>query len=166
MQFKPPNSILAAAPLRTVGKRIRWVGLGGLGNCILSAHLLNQYEQLPGLSCPILHFTGIPCLTCGMTRSFTAIARGDLTTATAFHWLGPLVFFGFILAIIHILLELCSGRHLSTFYTRMLRKPIGLITLLIVAIAYHSYRLYLLNLEGTLLSDFLQSPLGQFLVSI
>ena len=45
------------------------------------------------LHCLLNHFFGIKCALCGMTRSFTAIAGGDLAGAFAYHRLGAVLFF-------------------------------------------------------------------------
>ena len=45
-----------------------------------------------GYGCPLFTLTGIPCLLCGMTRSFLAMGGLDLGGAFTFHPLGPMVF--------------------------------------------------------------------------
>lgn len=42
--------------------------------------------------CPLLALTGVPCLMCGITRSFLAMGGLDLSSAFIFHPLGPLFF--------------------------------------------------------------------------
>ena len=49
-------------------------------------------------TCILRSATGLPCATCGMTRSFCAIGRGDLGTAFAQHPLG-LVLYGFLVLV-------------------------------------------------------------------
>jgi hypothetical protein len=44
---------------------------------------------LPRPVCPLKHWTGLPCLTCGSTRLAEALLRGDLREAAAWN---PLVF--------------------------------------------------------------------------
>jgi hypothetical protein len=44
--------------------------------------------------CPFRNVTGLPCLTCGLTRSFCAIAKGHVERGFEFHWLGPVLFLG------------------------------------------------------------------------
>ena len=44
---------------------------------------------ITGIGCPILFFTGIPCLGCGMTRACFYFLRSDFSTAFSYH---PLVF--------------------------------------------------------------------------
>jgi hypothetical protein len=42
--------------------------------------------------CVFRNLTGLPCMGCGLTRSFCALAKGEAVRAFAFHPLGPLVF--------------------------------------------------------------------------
>jgi hypothetical protein len=42
--------------------------------------------------CLFNKITGLPCLTCGLTRSFSLTAHGDFTAAFKMHLLGPLLF--------------------------------------------------------------------------
>jgi hypothetical protein len=46
---------------------------------------------LPG-SCVMRGVFGVDCPTCGLTRSFIALADGEFARAFAFHRLGPLLF--------------------------------------------------------------------------
>jgi hypothetical protein len=49
--------------------------------------------------CALRLLTGIPCPSCGLTRSFCSIGRGEPVAAVEFHALGPVVFalFAFLL---------------------------------------------------------------------
>ncbi len=44
------------------------------------------------VSCALYQNFGITCALCGLTRSFTSMARGDIPAAIQFHPLGPAVF--------------------------------------------------------------------------
>lgn len=44
----------------------------------------------PGSICLIYSTTGIPCPTCGMTRSYLSLLQGDISRAFWFHPLFPL----------------------------------------------------------------------------
>ncbi len=46
-------------------------------------------------SCPLYQNLGIKCALCGLTRSFSSIAKGDFSQAAQFHSLGP-AFFVFV----------------------------------------------------------------------
>lgn len=43
-------------------------------------------------ACPFFALTGIPCLFCGMTRSFLAMGSLDVNQSFSFHPLGPALF--------------------------------------------------------------------------
>ena len=47
------------------------------------------------VSCALYHNFGVKCAMCGLTRSFSSIAKGDFSEATQFHPLGP-AFFAFV----------------------------------------------------------------------
>lgn len=42
-----------------------------------------------GIGCPILFFTGIPCMGCGITRAVLSLLKGDFIGALKYH---PLIF--------------------------------------------------------------------------
>ena len=51
---------------------------------------------LPG--CTFKTWTGLDCLTCGLTRSLHAMAHGDVGAAVGFHPMGPLLFLACVVA--------------------------------------------------------------------
>lgn len=67
-------------------ERIPWVavmGLAGAGSGALGLRLLQGgLLRLP--PCPLKGLTGVPCLTCGLTRWAVALGGGDWRGA--FHW--------------------------------------------------------------------------------
>ncbi|WP_260675996.1 MULTISPECIES: DUF2752 domain-containing protein [Nostocales] len=109
------------------------------------------------------HWTGIPCPTCGMTRSFMAIARGNLTEAVTQHLFGPILFAGFLLATVHIALELLIRHRITVFYCRLLKLRKLQVLGLFVVLSYHALRLYDSSQTGELYVNFINSPLGQLL---
>jgi hypothetical protein len=151
--------------LSTFGKRVRWGFLGLASAPIIGAYLYNQGYQIPFLGCPVLHLTGIPCPTCGMTRSFMAIARGNLPQAIRYHLLGPAVFAIFLVITAHLILELLQNRRIQTFYSSLLGKRSVQLMALLIALSYHTYRLYLLSHSGELYQSMVRSPLGHLLFS-
>src|SRR6476619_4241636 len=97
---------------------------GILGLCtapIAGAYWYSQGYRLPFLGCPIRHLTGIPCPTCGMTRSFMAIAQGNWSQAFAHHLFGPVLFVVLAIAVFHLSIELIVGRRISTSYSACIR---------------------------------------------
>ena len=66
-------------------KRVPWAALGALtlGLGVWTAARLEPIAQLlPG--CAFKRLTGVPCVTCGLTRCLMALGHGDW--AAAFHW--------------------------------------------------------------------------------
>ncbi|GLH73065.1 hypothetical protein GETHLI_15670 [Geothrix limicola] len=66
-------------------RRVPWLALGallaGLG-AWASTWLRPVADLLPG--CAFKHFTGLACMTCGLTRCVMALGQGDWRGA--FHW--------------------------------------------------------------------------------
>jgi hypothetical protein len=60
--------------------------------------------------CLLKRLTGVPCPTCGMTRSFCSIGRGEFAAAVRFHPLGPLLYVMFAVAMVRSLAIAVSGR--------------------------------------------------------
>ena len=61
--------------------------------------LPNQLADGPVL-CPVRHALGIPCPTCGMTRSVVATVHGDLAGAIEAHPFGPLLVLAVLLVVV------------------------------------------------------------------
>lgn len=76
--------------------------LGGVGIAVASlAFALGPsfWQGLPDL-CAFQAMTGLPCPTCGITRSFAATAHGQLGLAFHYHAFGPFAFVATLLAAI------------------------------------------------------------------
>jgi len=54
------------------------------------------WDKLPDL-CLFHRFMGVPCPTCGLTRSWSALLHGHLEAAFRFHLLGPPLFLGIVI---------------------------------------------------------------------
>lgn len=140
------------------GKLVRWGILGFSSTPILGTYFYHQGYQLKFLVCPIRHFTGIPCPTCGMTTSFMAIARGDFCQAATENLFGPLLFLGFVIAAVHVTLELIINRPIKAFYWQIITiKKIQILGLCTIFI-YYCLRLYHLTQTGELYFAFIHSP--------
>ncbi|MCS7030291.1 MAG: DUF2752 domain-containing protein [Gloeomargarita sp. SKYG116] len=114
--------MIGRAPLTPTQRRDRWIILGILLSPIIGSFVYNRGWQIPGLVCPLYHFTGIPCPSCGLTRSFMAMARGDVLRAVQFHAFGPLLYGVFLLLALHLLLELVLNRAIVLPYWRWLAR--------------------------------------------
>ena len=72
--------------------------MGVLGGVLLFSRLLEPPRLIN--VCLFNMLTGLPCMTCGLTRGFHAISLGRLSEALAYH---PLSVFLYILTIFHFL---------------------------------------------------------------
>ena len=77
---------------------IRILGGVGLGVALLAfAFGPSFWQGLPEM-CAFQAATGLPCPTCGITRSFAATAHGQLGLAFHYHAFGPFAFVATLLA--------------------------------------------------------------------
>ncbi|MEA5420936.1 DUF2752 domain-containing protein [Spirulina sp. CCNP1310] len=153
-----------ARPLTRREKYLRMGGLSLVTSPLLGAYWFNHSQGSSPLFCPILEFTGIPCPGCGMTRSFLALAQGDLEGAIAFHLFGPLVFAACAGFALHIAIELYTQQEIRyPGLNQWLRKKrVPLLTFLVV-ILYHGARLWALAQSGDLAITMANAPLQQWL---
>ncbi|QFZ92944.2 DUF2752 domain-containing protein [Synechococcus elongatus] len=116
------------------------MGLLLLGGGALYTALYSR-DRLPlQWTCPLLALTGLPCPTCGMTRSLAATGRGDWATAVQFHAFGPPLLIASLAAGLIWAAELWRGRSLLPW--RSLIRKIGL-PLLVGLLIYYSTRLWI-----------------------
>ncbi|GAA6621650.1 DUF2752 domain-containing protein [Scytonema sp. NUACC26] len=101
-----------------------------------------------------------------MTRSFMAIARGDLERAISENVFGPILFTSFLIAVIHVAIELLLKRRIISFYCQIFKSKKFYFIGVSIAFLYYFLRLYSLFQTGELYISFKHSPLGQFLFSV
>lgn len=112
--------------------------------------------------CPLMKWIGIPCMGWGLTRSFYATAKGDLSAAANFHLFGPFLFLGFAIATVYWSVELLSGHRFQGFYlTWIKRQRVWLFSFLLI-LGYHFTRLIILYNGGTLQQWIRASIVGQW----
>jgi Protein of unknown function (DUF2752) len=117
-----------------------------------------------GWTCPFRHWTGVPCPAWGMTRSFMAMAQGDLSAAFHFHGFGPILFILLGVSMFQLGWECLTNRPLHLFYSPWLRLPVFWVGLLVIYISYHLVRLKALAESGDLYASFFQSPLAHLII--
>lgn len=128
----------------------RWVILILCLMPIGGAFVYNWGFRLTEGKCLFQRMFGFPSPSCGLTRSFMAIARGDFATAFSFHAFGPLIFGAFLLTAGHLAVELMTGRSFTPWYRRIFRFPVLPISLGILFFAYYGLRLYVRYHAGEL----------------
>lgn len=165
-----PSALNAACENHALGKRQRWmrlvystIAVAPIVGSFVFNHEFNGGVKLHLWGCPSLHWVGIPCPAWGMTRSFMAIARGDLVTAIDYNLFGPLIFLGFCLATVHLFIEFIQRRKLRPFYVRLAAQPKVQLLAFLLLFGYHATRLYALAQTGELSAAIHASPLGQTL---
>ncbi len=62
--------------------------------------------------CPFRLLTGVPCPSCGMTRSWVSLTHGDLGASISQHPLGPATMALVVIATIVLTVHLATGRWL------------------------------------------------------
>lgn len=80
---------------------------------LFSAVLITSYfyyaDPNPKISlCMFYNLTKLPCPGCGLTRSFCAMAKGQIIEAFNFHLLGPIIFTATVTAWSTSLLAICQ----------------------------------------------------------
>lgn len=77
-------------PLRPleVDHETLWLLVGGASVCLLGVALATPGIQLP--RCAFKTITGLPCPTCGVTRTVIALSRGDIARGVAMNPLAAL----------------------------------------------------------------------------
>nr|NQU89628.1 DUF2752 domain-containing protein [Bacteroidota bacterium] len=61
------------------------------------------------IDCAFLNLTGLPCPSCGMTRSFHAMAHLQVHESFVLNWMGPIIFVGMLLMAILFFTETTTG---------------------------------------------------------
>lgn len=64
------------------------------GALVASALVPSTLVESGPVLCPFRAATGLPCPSCGLTRSWNAMGHGRLRDASAFHLMGPITFVG------------------------------------------------------------------------
>jgi len=100
------------------------------------------YPYLEGIAdtitpgCLFHRITGLPCLLCGMTRSFAATIHGHLGEAFRMHLLGPPLFLAVLVVSAALAAEFIFSRRILPRPGEQAWKSIGLWTLGILAAAW------------------------------
>ena len=76
-----------------------WLLVGGASLCLLGVALVTPGIQLP--RCAFKTITGLPCPTCGVTRTIIALSRGDVDRAMFMNPLAAILCAGGVLYLLY-----------------------------------------------------------------
>jgi hypothetical protein len=93
---------------------------------LAATFLLPPRKPLPFDLCLLHRLTGLPCLTCGITRSVCLFARGEWRASLSMHPAGWLAFGVLAVTCAWLLAEAAAGRDLRAgLRTRLLALALG-----------------------------------------
>jgi hypothetical protein len=142
-------------------QRQKYLFQAGLGSVPLFGSLFGAYAAYSSpLFCPFKALTGIPCPSCGLTRSFTALALGDLPSALDYHLFGPFLWLICVLLLIQSLWALTRQQPLVFRWAPWHWSRTVKLGGAGIVLVYHLLRLWPSILSGELGRQFSQSPLG------
>ena len=111
--------------------------------------------------CLLRRTTGLPCPTCGMTRSFCAMGRGDLGDAFRQHPLGPVLYALLAFVMVRSAVAAVWGRRLFARTARLLLWSVP--ALLAAAVVVWVVRLWWMFASGAAAGAWRESLLGRIL---
>jgi Protein of unknown function (DUF2752) len=142
----------------------RWSIIGFCSAPLIGSFLYRYGYRLSFLKCPLRALTGIPCPTCGMTRSFVASAQGNLEAAIQYHLFGPALFLLFLTVVLCLLWDLKTNRNQADLYRRYFARPSLYFGIGISYLSYYAIRITGLAYTGELSDAFWASPAGRWII--
>ena len=151
----------------SLDRRLRWVLLGISLATVIGAFLYNLGLRVTPAHCLFQQMFGFPAPTCGMTRSFMALARGDWQQAIQYHLFAPLLFCLCVVIAALMTAELAIGHRLKPLYgwlqASWLRRS-GWMAI-VLFFGYYGLRLYARYNTGLLPFHLADTALWQLLTS-
>ncbi len=89
---------------------------------ILILSIIVDPRDISFLSCQFLKSTGNACPTCGMSRSFYAIAHLDFAEAFNYHFLGPFLYLFLLIVLIKFSLEVIIKKEIKILLNPIIPK--------------------------------------------
>jgi len=114
--------------------------------------------------CMLRRMTGMPCPTCGVTRSFRALGQGALAAAVRFHPLGPVYFAMLAVVMVRSAGIAVRGRRWLDGTARVLVW--SLVLLAPATLAVYAVRMWLFFASGTGAAAWAASPMGRLLAAL
>ncbi len=134
--------------------RSRMLVAGGSAVVWALAIAVGPYAIRGPVICPLRGFTGLPCPSCGLTRAFAALVRGDLWTAVGWNALCLPLALLLIAAPLIALYELAAGRSASFYRPWLFSGKVARVAVATV-VTYHVVRCAFWAANGTLVNEFL-----------
>lgn len=97
-------------------------------------------EQTTILPCYFQQLTRHPCPSCGLSRSFHAIAHGQLRQAVQFHPLGVVIYLGLMAVLLKVVVELIWRKQMQIILSAR-AKSMAIVTGVCLWIGCWVYRL-------------------------
>lgn len=127
------NLVMSLVQIQPVNRRIKiqmWAVL--MVAAWLALVAVNEIIRPPGAPplCNLRRFTGLPCFTCGTTRAFLALGRGDVPAALRFN---PLICVALALLMAWLVMRIGFGRRIVLRLSTAQRRAMWIIIALLVA---------------------------------
>jgi hypothetical protein len=121
--------------LTAAERKRRWTGVASLLALFAASFLMNPIHPLGGRKlCGFLVLTGLPCPTCGMTRSVCCISHGMFKESLDFHFLGIALYGTTLIWLGATATELITGRKFRWFATRREWPWVAAVVVLVLAV--------------------------------
>ena len=122
-------------------RKNRWTILG-VASSIPAFLIFSRVGLTQGLwTCPFFKFTGIPCPSCGLTRSLICLSQGDISSSLQYHGFGLVLTAIATVTISYILTELILNKKMSHPLLKFLVSRPSRWILVIMFFSYYFYRL-------------------------
>jgi len=98
-----------------------------------AAQIIVTILQLPGMQCPLIRLTGVPCPGCGLSRACAAMVTGDPARSLHMHAFALPVLTGVTILLVAACLPTSPRLRMSTAFAR-LERTTGITFLLLMAL--------------------------------
>ncbi|MBL7141090.1 MAG: DUF2752 domain-containing protein, partial [Planctomycetes bacterium] len=114
--------------------------------------------------CMLRRVTGMPCPTCGVTRSFRALGQGALVAAVRFHPLGPVYFALLMVVMVRSAGIAVRGRRWLDGTARVMAWSLPVLVL--ATLAVYAVRMWLFFASGMGAAAWAASPMGRLVAAL
>ena len=129
-----PAKLNTASPAMKVKAALGWTGWTVMLAVVVTSFLFERTTLADEVWCVLKRLTGMSCPGCGLTRSFCAMARGELAAAFGYHLAGPWLWATAVAAVVwHPLRTGMAWRSMWTRAPRLLNVWFALFAVLFLA---------------------------------